>query len=64
MDTINRASPSFKSNNLFLEKGKSAYGNPLVFGTTPLLSGYISKPNYAKLKESAVAGVSVIDPVA
>jgi hypothetical protein len=50
----------FKSNNLFLEKAKSAYGNPLIFGTSPLLSGYISKPNYAKIKDSAVVGVSTL----
>lgn len=52
--------PIFKSNNLFLEKAKSAYGNPIVFTASPLLSGYISKPNYMKLKESAAAGVSVV----
>jgi hypothetical protein len=50
----------FKSNNLFMEKAKSAYGNPLVFGSSPLMSGYMSKPNYAKVKDSAVAGISVV----
>lgn len=50
----------FKSNNLFMEKANGAYGNPLVFGTAPLLSGYISKPNYSKLKNSAIAGVSIL----
>lgn len=50
----------FKSNNLFMEKGKSAYGNPLNFGSSPLLSGYISKRNYTKLKDSAIAGVSIM----
>ena len=50
----------FKSNNLFMEKAKNAYGNPVVFTTSPLLSGYISKPNYAKLKECASVGVSVL----
>ncbi len=55
----NNTIPIFKSNNLFLEKGKSAYSNPIVFTTAPLLSGYISKQNYVKLKDSAVAGVSV-----
>ncbi|MEO7990046.1 MAG: M14 family metallopeptidase [Chryseolinea sp.] len=56
----NSKMPIFKSNNLFLEKAKSAYGNPIVFTASPLLSGYISKPNYTKLKESAAAGVSVV----
>jgi hypothetical protein len=50
--------PVFKSNNLFFEKGKGAYSNPLVFGSNPLLSGYISKPNYDKLKNTSVIGVS------
>lgn len=52
--------PLFKGNNLFMEKAKGAYANPLVFTSSPLLSGYISKPNYTKLKESTVIGVSVM----
>jgi Zinc carboxypeptidase len=56
-----RASLSiFKSNNIFMEKSKNAYANPLIFGATPLQSGYISKQNYAQLKNSSVAGVSAI----
>lgn len=43
-----------------MEKAKNAYGNPIVFTSSPLLSGYISKQNYSKLKESSVAGVSVL----
>lgn len=50
----------FKTNNIFMEKAKNAYANPLVFTATPLLSGYISKENYDKLKNSAIAGVSVL----
>lgn len=50
----------FKGNNLFMEKSKNPYANPIVFGPSPLQSGYISKPNYAKLKESSAAGVSVL----
>ncbi|MBL0743393.1 M14 family metallopeptidase [Chryseolinea lacunae] len=50
--------PIFKSNNLFMEKAKNAYGNPVVFTASPLISGYISKQNYGKVKESAVAGVT------
>jgi hypothetical protein len=52
--------PVFKSNNLFMEKSKNAYANPLVFTASPLLSGYISKQNYAKLKEASVIGVSTL----
>ncbi len=50
--------PVFKSNNIFLEKGKGAYTNPLVYGNNPLLSGYIQKSNYEKMKNTAVIGVS------
>jgi Zinc carboxypeptidase len=50
----------FKPNNLFMQKGTGAYANPLSYGATPLLSGYISKPNYAKLKNSSCLGISVL----
>ncbi|MCS6974628.1 MAG: M14 family metallopeptidase [Cyclobacteriaceae bacterium] len=50
--------PVFKDNNLFMENSKNPYGNPMVYTANPLLSGYISKANYAKLKNSSVAGFS------
>jgi hypothetical protein len=56
----NTKMPVFKSNNLFMEKAKSAYGNPLVYTAAPLLSGYISKENYSKLKEASIIGVSAL----
>ena len=43
-----------------MERSKNAYGNPMVFTAAPLLSGYISKQNYLKLKESSVVGVSAL----
>jgi hypothetical protein len=52
--------PVFKGNNVFLEKGKGAYSNPLTYGANPLVSGYISKPNYEKLKNTSVIGVSTM----
>jgi hypothetical protein len=52
--------PLFKGNNLFMEKSKNPYANPIVFGSSPLQSGYITKPNYSKLRESSVLGVSVL----
>ena len=55
----NPVMPVFKSNNLFMEKAKSAYGNPVVFNTSSLVSGYVSKENYSRLQNSSVAGVSV-----
>lgn len=50
----------FRSHNLFMEKAKNAYGNPIVFTRAPLLSGYVSKANYGKIKETAAAGVSAM----
>ena len=50
----------FKPNNLFMQKATGAYANPLSYGNAPLLSGYISKPNYAKLKNSSCLGVSAL----
>ena len=46
----------FKANNLFIQKGSGAYSNPLVYGNNPLLSGYITKTNLDKLKNSSVMG--------
>ncbi len=50
----------FKANNLFIQKATGAYANPLVYGDNPKLSGYITKPNYDKLKNSSVMGTAVI----
>ena len=52
--------PLFKSNNLFMEKSKGAYSNPIVYTPLPLISGYISKENYALAKQSSVVGVSAL----
>ncbi len=50
----------FKANNLFIQKANGAYANPLVYGSNPLLSGYITKPNLDKLKNSSVLGTSAM----
>ncbi len=50
----------FKGNNLFMQKGTGAYSNPLTYGNNPLLSGYITKPNYNKLKNSSCLGVTAM----
>lgn len=49
-----------KGNNLFMEKGKNPYSNPIVFTSSPLISGYISRENYSQIKESSFAGVSTL----
>ncbi len=56
----NNKIPMFKSNNLFMEKAKGAYANPLTYGSTPLMSGYISKINYPKIKNTSGIGLSVM----
>lgn len=56
----NSKMPLFKSNNLFMEKSKGAYSNPVVYTSNPLLSGYISKPNYSKLKDASAFGMSAL----
>jgi hypothetical protein len=50
--------PMFKSNKLFMEKAKGAYANPLTYGSNPLMSGYISKLNYPKMKSTSGLGIS------
>ena len=52
--------PVFKGNNIYMEKSKNVYANPIVFTPDPILSGYISKQNYEKIREASVAGVSAM----
>jgi hypothetical protein len=52
--------PIFSSNNLFMEKSKSPYSNPVVFTDAPVLSGYLSKENLVKAKASSVVGVAAV----
>jgi hypothetical protein len=50
----------FKANNLFIQKANGAYSNPLVYGSNPLISGYITKPNLDKLRNSSVMGTAAL----
>lgn len=52
--------PIFKANNLYIQKATGAYSNPLTYGSNPLVSGYITKPNLEKLKNSSVMGTAAI----
>lgn len=52
--------PLFKGNNFYMQKSANPYGNPIVFTADPILSGYISRENYAKIKDASVAGVSAL----
>jgi hypothetical protein len=39
----------FRNNTLFMKADKQSYNNPIKYTKTPLLSGYISKPNLDSL---------------
>jgi hypothetical protein len=51
----NSTLPVFRRGGSFLETTKNQYSTPLVYTQRPLLSGYISDKNLAKLKGSAAA---------
>ncbi len=50
--------PIFRRGTLFLEPAKNPYATPLVYTSSPLLSGYISKKNLATISNSASIVVS------
>jgi hypothetical protein len=50
--------PVFKGNNLFMEPSSNPYANPLRFTERPLLSGYISRENYAQMPGASIVGVT------
>jgi hypothetical protein len=43
----------FKTNNVFIQIPRNPYATPVKFGNAPLQSGYITRQNYAALKNSA-----------
>lgn len=50
--------PLFRNHNLVMEKSKNAYANPFVYTSSPLLSGYVSKENLERFKDSPAVTVS------
>jgi hypothetical protein len=48
----------FRSNTIFLEPSRNAYSTPIQYTQKPLLSGFITKKNEDKLKNTAAAVVS------
>jgi hypothetical protein len=56
----NNKIPLFKSNTVYMEKAKGPYNNPMVYTSSPLLSGYISKQNYARIKDASALGVTAL----
>lgn len=48
---------TFRNSNLFLEKAKNEYANPLVYSDKPLASGYVHPENLEKIKETGIIQV-------
>ncbi len=48
----NNSIPIFRNSNIYIEPHKDSYNNPIQYTRSPLLSGYISEENLARLKES------------
>lgn len=52
--------PLFRNHNLVMEKSKNAYANPLVYTSSPLLSGYVSEENLEMFKDSPAVTISSV----
>jgi len=50
----------FKDGKYFFERSKNPYNNPVVYAEEPLVSGYISRANYEKIKTASAVLVSSI----
>jgi hypothetical protein len=48
----------FKDGKYFFERSKNPYNNPVVYVEDPLVSGYISRANYEKIKTASAVLVS------
>ncbi|MCB0495395.1 MAG: zinc carboxypeptidase [Cyclobacteriaceae bacterium] len=49
--------PVFRNSTLMMERAKNAYANPIVYTGNPLLSGYISKENLQRLRNTAAVQI-------
>ena len=45
--------PIFRNSTIFLEADAQSYNNPIQYSSSPLLSGYISKPNLKELANTS-----------
>ena len=48
----NNTLPLFRNTTLFVSPDEQSYNNPIQYTESPLLSGYISKPNLEQLKQT------------
>ena len=44
--------PLFRNSNVYMTKSKQSFNNPIVYSSSPLMSGYISEENLSLLKKS------------
>ena len=56
----NNKMPVFRNHNLVMEKSENEYANPFVYTSNPLLSGYVSKENLERFKNSPAITVSSV----
>lgn len=50
----------FKGNKVFMEKSRNPYATPFYYGPGPLQSGWVSRENYAAIKNSAAVIVNTV----
>lgn len=48
----NKTLPMFRNTTLFVEADENSYNNPIQYTDSPLMAGYISKPNLEELKNT------------
>ena len=44
--------PLFRNSNVYMTKSEQSFNNPIVYSSSPLMSGYISEENLSLLKKS------------
>jgi hypothetical protein len=52
--------PLFRNHNLVMKKSSNDYANPLVYTSSPLLSGYVSKQNLENFSDSPAITISTV----
>lgn len=56
----NHELPVYRNSSIFFKPSKNRYQTPVRYTASPLLGGYISKPNLEKVKQSASVLVSTV----
>ena len=52
--------PLFRNHNLVMMKSKNPYANPLVYTSSPLLSGYVSEENLEQFSDSPAVTITTL----